>query len=177
MLIRHADDADILKIAQMYSNSVIRAYAGIATDEYLATCTVAKCTTQWEQNLADVSLTIRIAESDHAVVGIACCGSSRDEDAEDERVAELQSIYVDPTHWGRGIGSQMCRDALRLLYDAGFAETTLWVLEGNVRARRFYERAGFVADGKAKSAVMGTALTALRYRNRVDDSAPSLISD
>ena len=30
---------------------------------------------------------------------------------------------------------------------AGYASITLWVLEANARARRFYARAGFTPDG------------------------------
>jgi hypothetical protein len=42
---------------------------------------------------------------------------------------------------------------------------TLWVLDGNARARRFYERAGLVADGAAKHATFGGAtLREVRYR-------------
>jgi RimJ/RimL family protein N-acetyltransferase len=37
--------------------------------------------------------------------------------------------------------------ALTALSEAGYRRAVLWVLAGNARARRFYERAGFAADG------------------------------
>ena len=47
----------------------------------------------------------------------------------------------------------------------GFAESVLWVLPGNVRARRFYERAGWTADGAEKiSEVFGVTVPEVRYR-------------
>jgi hypothetical protein len=49
----------------------------------------------------------------------------------------------------------------------GFAETVLWVLPGNARARRFYETAGGVADGASRSGeVFGVAISEVRYRRR-----------
>jgi RimJ/RimL family protein N-acetyltransferase len=42
---------------------------------------------------------------------------------------------------------------------------TLWVVEANARARRFYERQGFRPDGSTKTARMsGTEAIEVRYR-------------
>nr|WP_245816696.1 hypothetical protein [Lentzea albidocapillata] len=41
----------------------------------------------------------------------------------------------------------------------------LWVFDENPRARRFYERLGFRADGLVKTeAIGGAELTEIRYR-------------
>jgi len=54
------------------------------------------------------------------------------------------------------------QDALRR---AGFDEAVLWVLETNVRARRFYEIAGWKPDGQTKADERGTVtLHEVRYR-------------
>ena len=52
------------------------------------------------------------------------------------------------------------------LQGRGFGEAVLWVLRGNLRARRFYERGGFVLDGaaKLKSKGQGITLDEVRYR-------------
>ncbi|MDQ6926250.1 MAG: nucleotidyltransferase domain-containing protein [Candidatus Eremiobacteraeota bacterium] len=42
------------------------------------------------------------------------------------------------------------RRAISGLRGAGSAEATLWVLDTNVRARRFYESAGWAPDGTTK---------------------------
>ena len=34
--------------------------------------------------------------------------------------------------------------------DDGFTDVTLWVLTGNARARRFYERCGWHTDGRTQ---------------------------
>jgi RimJ/RimL family protein N-acetyltransferase len=56
----------------------------------------------------------------------------------------------------------------------GFAETVLWVLPANARARRFYEAAGWVADGAERtSEVFGVTVPEVRYRRRSTSAAIS----
>jgi GNAT superfamily N-acetyltransferase len=83
--------------------------------------------------------------------------------------AELYAIYVDPGRYGGGIGQALLQASLRRCTDAGHERVFLWVLEGNIRARRFYERAGFRADGTEEPfEVDGVAVPEVRYaRNLV----------
>jgi RimJ/RimL family protein N-acetyltransferase len=62
----------------------------------------------------------------------------------------VYAIYVDPDRWSTGTGRALMDTAVAHLHDAGFVEIRLWVLDDNPRARRFYERAGFRADGVTK---------------------------
>ena len=56
---------------------------------------------------------------------------------------------------------------LRTRYD----EATLWVLEENPRARRFYERAGWRTDGERKADERwGVRAPEVRYRKRFSSS-------
>jgi len=58
--------------------------------------------------------------------------------------------------------------AANRLRPAGFADVTLWVLEGNTRARRFYELAGWIPDGAEKDDDMaGTTIREVRYRREL----------
>ena len=71
---------------------------------------------------------------------------SRDEDAP-EGTGEVPAIYVDPAAVGTGIGRELFAEAAVALQEAGFTRATLWVLEANASARRFYEKAGWSWDG------------------------------
>jgi hypothetical protein len=55
--------------------------------------------------------------------------------------------------------------ALLHLVEAKFNELTLWVLDSNVRARRFYEAGGWATDGVRKTdESRGFPIAQVRYR-------------
>ena len=101
-----------------------------------------------------------VVEDGGAVVGFAAVGPSRDEPG----IGELYAIYVDPDAWSTGAGRALLERAEEQLsseYDAA----SLWVLEDNPRARSFYERAGWSADGARKAEVRwGVHAPEVRYR-------------
>jgi GNAT superfamily N-acetyltransferase len=57
--------------------------------------------------------------------------------------AHLRRLYVDPGHWGRGIGRRLHDAALDRLRSAGHGLAAPWVIEANERARSMYERWGW----------------------------------
>ena len=102
-----------------------------------------------------------VAERDADVVGFAHLGAAREDDVS----GELYAIYVDPAVWGLGAGRTLMTRTLELLRDEGFSEAILWVLEDNPRTRRFYELAGWAADGGVKDdELLGTTIREVRYR-------------
>ena len=78
---------------------------------------------------------------DRRVVGTVAAVPDPDESVR----GHLQALYVDPGHWGRGIGRALHDVALDHLRASGFRVAVLWVLEANVRARAMYERWGWRA--------------------------------
>lgn len=54
--------------------------------------------------------------------------------------------------------------------DAGIERAVLWVLVGNMRARRFYERGGWAADGARRDSAIGPEFVPqLRYARQLPD--------
>ena len=81
------------------------------------------------------------------------------------RGRELAAIYLLPGSWGKGLGRELMTAGLSALSEAAFDEATLWVLDTNSRARRFYEAAGWHADGAGKQDDgRGFVLNEVRYR-------------
>ena len=64
----------------------------------------------------------------------------------------------------RGIGRRLWQAVRRGVAARNGAAVTLWVLQGNHAAQRFYQAQGFVADGQHKTLTLdGTRLAERRY--------------
>jgi ribosomal protein S18 acetylase RimI-like enzyme len=147
--IREADPKDAEAIARIHVRSWQAAYRGQLSDAYLDGLSVADRLEQHRMALETPGAhRTWVAEEDGRVVGFAVTGPSQDADA-DERTGELYAVYLDPDRYGRGIGKRLCDHVLADLRERGFRTATLWVLETNERARRFYEREGWAPDGLA----------------------------
>ncbi|MGP4115505.1 GNAT family N-acetyltransferase [Streptomyces sp. 4N509B] len=82
----------------------------------------------------------------------------------DEPWGEVYALYVLPGFLGRGVGRSLMGRALDALAAAGRPRARLWVLRDNAPARRFYERAGFRADGAENVITMaGAGVPEVRY--------------
>jgi GNAT superfamily N-acetyltransferase len=77
------------------------------------------------------------------LVGIVAAGA----DPREASIGQVAGLYVDPDHWGSGVGRLLHDAAVDHLLAAGFSDVCLWVLEGNRRARAWYERLGWVPTG------------------------------
>jgi GNAT superfamily N-acetyltransferase len=78
--------------------------------------------------------------------------------------AELYAIYVLPEVWSAGIGRSLLARAVDWARRERYDTISLWVLEGNARARRFYERAGFAATGDTQVLDRLGGVAEVRYR-------------
>jgi GNAT superfamily N-acetyltransferase len=114
-------------------------------------------TTSFEQGVAKASPDARIwvAERDGAVIGVATCTRKR-------KTCELGSLYVVPDAWGSGVAQDLMETALDAMLERGAGDAFLWVVESNGRARRFYEREGWLADGESRITELGAR--EVRYR-------------
>ncbi|WP_241777919.1 GNAT family N-acetyltransferase, partial [Streptomyces sp. CT34] len=115
-----------------------------------------------------------VAERAGEVVGWVALGPARDADIAPEGggpsgsrlpVGELPALYVEPGLIGTGVGRELLAAGTDRARASGFGTLCLWVVRGDLRARRFYERAGFVPDGAAEAyEVGGRSVPELRYR-------------
>lgn len=168
MRIRQGDVADAAAISIVHVRSWQAAYRGAVPQEYLDGLDPDQRRPVWERRLAEASWPGRgvlVAEAGGRIVGFTAFGPTRDTDADPATVGEVASIYLVREAWGGGIGTALFAAAVESLSLAGHREATLWVLESNARARRFYDAAGWRADGGVKHhTVLGAPLTMVRYR-------------
>ena len=66
----------------------------------------------------------------------------------DGKVAVIHILAVSPGYQGKGIGSEMIREAIRLAQNNGMQAIRLDALASNTPAHKIYERLGFEYRGK-----------------------------
>lgn len=65
-----------------------------------------------------------------------------------EREIQLLNIAVHPEKRGRGLGSHLLREMIRVGIERGMEQIWLEVRTSNTKARRLYEKLGFLAVGR-----------------------------
>jgi ribosomal protein S18 acetylase RimI-like enzyme len=164
MKIRPATVDDANDIARIHVDTWRDAYKGIVPDAYLKDLSKEKRAATWAGSLLRSPNNTLVATGDIGqILGWVSFGSSRDDDG--SGIGEVYAIYLQSDHWGKGYGKNLLADAENRLSEEGFSTITLWVLELNYRTRRFYEIAGYVADGTKKIiTICDCELIELRYR-------------
>lgn len=161
--VRTARVADAEDLARVHVAGWQHAYRGLMPDDYLDGLDWRDRLEQRRAILAGGTVSTFVAVRRGDVVGFAAHGPSRDDDLAGQQVEEVYAVYVLEAALGQGVGAALLDRCLAAAPPG--AAVTLWVLEGNTRARRFYERHGFVADGAVKTySVAGRELPELRYR-------------
>lgn len=126
---------------QSYEESWKYAYKNIIPQSYLESIPAG----HWASNLdKDGMNTIVLIEDDRYVGTSSYCKSRF---SEFSNFGEIVSIYFLPQYIGKGYGKLLMAAAVGELEQLGFDEIFLWVLEDNLRARKFYEKEGFTPSG------------------------------
>ena len=144
--IRSATPKDARAIAEVHVASWRAAYRGHIPHHVLDGLSVEDREATWREGLsAEEPGGALVAEDGGRVIGFVGFGPSRTfDDAED--VGEIYAIYLEPDYQRRGVGRRLLDGALEALAERGVREATLWVLESNAGARRFYEALGWRTD-------------------------------
>ena len=157
LLLRTANDRDIAEVGSLHYRSRASAYADLLSPEAVTFGSPSALGAWWAERWRWERDTHRmtVAVDGGAVVGFTYLGPSAE-----PGVRELSAIHVDPSYVGTGVGRLLMRDALTHLGE----RAVLWVVAGNDRARRFYERGGWVFDGMTRDApIGGDTVRQLRY--------------
>ena len=187
VVIRSASTADAAQIAVVMRDSWFAAYDGIIAPAIIDRATAPDGGARvrqsfrmrpWQRMIAAVARQPGRAQADPAVpdiIGYASFGPERDvldtpwpypltSAGSGGKVAELYALYVHPAWWSTGTGRALMDHVLAKVRAAGYGCITLWVLEANARARRFYQRAGFIPDGARHVLDDLGGVTEIRYR-------------
>jgi ribosomal protein S18 acetylase RimI-like enzyme len=167
LLIRNPGEPDIRSIAELHIRSWQFGHQGLFPQSVIDSVSVEERVDSWRETLASPSpgKTVLVAEQDGEIVGFVSSGPSRDRPVE-AGAGEIYELFVEPDLVATGVGAALFRESLARLEGSGFRAVTLWVLAGNERARRFYERQALHVDGATRTTTMGESdATEVRYRS------------
>jgi GNAT superfamily N-acetyltransferase len=164
MLIRPAIPEDALAVARVHVCSWQAAYRSLMPDEYLDQLRAEDRAAKYDFTHADPQKPYtQVAECAREIVGFVTTMPTID--GECAGAGELLALYVDPAWWGKGSGRDLAASARQRMIEQGHSAAILWILEGNMRADRFYRIDGWLPDGTRKQDTLwGIAVTELRYR-------------
>lgn len=158
---------DVAAIARLHTLSRRDAYRDLLSARELARITVERQQESWAARWAAESGTHRLhlAERDGAVVGFCYLGpADQAEEQSPPRTGMLNAIHVHPDAVGSGVGLALMRTCLAGFAELGHTLAMLYVVRGNDRACRFYERGGWAADGvERRTDIGGAVVPVLRY--------------
>jgi 2-amino-4-hydroxy-6-hydroxymethyldihydropteridine diphosphokinase len=158
--VRRAHPEDAEAAARAHTEASEAAYRDIAPPDPDG---LARRTAAWKESLANPEIQGYIAVDDGRVVGVLNIGSFRG----DASMGAVRVLYVIPAWWGSGAGQllmDLAHDELAKTYD----EAELTVLTANPRARRFYERNGWIeAETLVEPHFGGTPTQVTRYLRKL----------
>lgn len=143
--------------AYVHCHAWKEAYAGLIDQSFLDGRT-EELSRQRAQRAFENGVSTLVAIDGDRVAGFVDYGGYRWEDLKD--TGEIYAIYVLKEYYGRGLGSALMKRALSELEE--YRQIAVWVLSGNARAIRFYQRFGYAFDGQTQTVTLGTPVTELR---------------
>lgn len=146
-MIRKATQEDIPAIAALHIEGWKAAYGGLVDQGYLDGLSIEKRTADWQGWMATGESDILIAEQDGHTVGFITTGRTKTPPPGSSPIrplysAEVYALYLHPDVWRQGIGKALLCQAASNLKAQKHSTLCLWVLDGNARAKAFYEKMG-----------------------------------
>ena len=153
MSVRRVSREDAEVVGEIHSKAWKSAYRGLFPDEYIDSDTASKRTEEFLESIKDDKCMYFLLEASGQPAGIV-------KTHECDNVLEIESIYILSEYRGQGLGAEAIDFILAYKpWDGIF----LWVLEDNIKARRFYEKNGFKLSGDTRTINRGIELKQLRY--------------
>jgi GNAT superfamily N-acetyltransferase len=165
VVVRDMALADVDRVCEIRVRGWQSAYRGLMPQSYLDALSVGEDAERRRAHFGrgGAEVVNLVAEQAGKVIGWAAHGAYRDGGVRTAD-AELYALYVDTGHIGTGVGRALLKESVRQAGALGRPRMYLWVVRGNAPARRFYERAGFHADGAEEPfEVAGVAVPEVRY--------------
>ena len=137
--LRLARPADAAAMTVMQRASWLAAYGEVLGADMLAQLAVTDHLQIWRHRLAEPGPVPMLVCQDDVVIGLLYWQPSLEEGL---MTARIRALYLHPDFWRQGIGTMLIKHAARTLKEQKHGAICLWVLDGNARAKSFYEKMG-----------------------------------
>ena len=160
--VRLAKPEDAAGIARVYIDSWQDTYPAILSKALLCSMTPKGQTARWHATIkANSREQVLVAETRNlGVIGMASVGAARDKGMGFD--GEVYTLYVDPAHYGRGVGRSLLDGSFAVLRSRGFSSCVIWAHASNP-ARFFYEALGGKLIGERTTRMMGDAVPEVAF--------------
>ncbi|OED52275.1 GNAT family N-acetyltransferase [Aliivibrio fischeri] len=112
---------------------------------FIESYTLEKRRKLWSNIIKRSLAEVLVADCDEGLVGFLCFGQPKALNGTE--VYELSSIYIAPDKIGAGIGQTLYNECERVLRLLKAQKVSLWALDSNKRALKFYTKQGFTPTG------------------------------
>ncbi len=157
MDIRLMTESDDEEVSKLYVKSWKAGYDGMLPPDFLANLSPER----WRGRFVGGAGSFVLTEGG-VIVGHSA--ARRSEDETKRGWGEIHTLYILPEYWGHGYGGALFDHSVAWLKRQGYDNIFLWVLNTNMRARRFYEKHGFMETSDLiLCEVGGERVTDIRY--------------
>lgn len=142
VVVPRLDDAE--ELASVHVQAWREAYGELLPERFYDDAARERRRVMWSGLLAgaDAGERVRVARREGRIVGFVARGPAAEHQGHPpKRDEQLYAVYVLSSCHGHGVGQALLDEALSERH------AQLWVAKVNARARRFYEKNGFAADG------------------------------
>ena len=144
---RTATATDAAALAELGASTFTDTFGHLYQPDDLAIFLKNHTLEAWEKELADPAFAVRVAELDGKMVGYAKLGPPHLPFEPRGEAAELRQLYVVEDLKGQGVAHTLIHWVIGKARDRRADHLYLSVFTDNHRARRFYEKLGFEAEG------------------------------
>lgn len=144
--LRTVGPADLPEVVSIFLDCWMLSYRAAMPASLVERMTPAYAESLWREGLADARTDhVGAEDGDGRLVGFVGFRLL------DDGTGYVSSLYVSPTAQGGGHGRRLLTASERALAEQGAVSARLWVFEQNAPSRAFYERAGWLPDGRRET--------------------------
>ncbi len=163
MTVRSITEKDLKAVYELYAAAWKSGYKGLLPQDFLDELTPKR----WEGRFLEEG-SFAALEGEKIV---AHCHARAAAEPQMNGWGEIHTLYVHPDFWRKGYGTAVFRQAEKWLFQKGFADIYLYVLDGNTRAMSFYRSRSYIPNGDTVCCEVGGAMvTDYRFAKHFDSN-------